>query len=96
MTGKNDPRVTKQKVTMTSVFAVMDGNGIVEVQQQQAIDYVRPDILDAYVTDAKTRWQSVIVTDEKDAGPGGYDGQTHIPASLDHPLAGTTDPATGA
>jgi hypothetical protein len=49
---------------------------------------------DAYVADARTRWQTVEVGDEPDAGPAGYDGATHIPATLDHPLAGQTIPAT--
>jgi hypothetical protein len=58
------------------------------------VDYVLPEILNAYVEDAQTRWPTVTVSDEPDAGPGGYDGATHYPAHLDHPLAGTTVPAT--
>lgn len=89
-----DPRVTKRRVTMTSYStAVNPETGQVEVLPTEAVDYVRPDFLDAYVADAKTRWQNVTVSDEPDAGPGGYDGQTHVPARLDHPLAGQTFPA---
>lgn len=92
---EQDPRVTKRRVTMTTVAARLGEDGEIITETHQATDYVRPDFLDAYVTDAKARWQSVVVSDEPDAGPGGYDGQTHIPESLDHPLAGSTDVATG-
>ena len=84
------PEITKRRVTMTSVTA---GPGGV-VLTHQAVDYVRPDLLDAYAADASKRWQQVEVSDEPDAGPGGYDGETHVPAGLDHPLAGQTFPAT--
>jgi len=57
-------------------------------------DYVRPDFLDAYVANAQTVWQLVEVSEEPDAGPGGYDGETVIPDELDHPLAGTVYGAT--
>ncbi len=84
-----DETITKRRVTMTSVVAKPGG-----VETHQAVDYVRPDFLDAYVTDAKTRWQLVEVSDEPDAGPGGYHGQTHVPANLVHELAGQTFAAT--
>ena len=84
-----DPRITKKKVTMTNVFAIAEGTA-----QHEVVDYVRPDFLDAYVADARTRWQLVTVSDEPDAGPGGYDGQTSVPADLNHPLAGQTFAAT--
>jgi hypothetical protein len=48
----------------------------------EAVDYVPAAILDAYVADAKTRWAQVVVGDEPDAGPGGIDGETIIPAHL--------------
>lgn len=87
--------ITKRKVTMRSVIAVEPSpdrpSGTLEVLVE---DYVRPDFLDAYVADAQLRWQSVTVSDAPDAGPGGYDGQTSVPAGLDHPLAGQTFPAT--
>ena len=95
MAKKDDPRVDKRRVTMTS-YAVtgVDGDGKPVVQKTEAVDYVRPDFLDAYVADARTRWAQVEVSDEPDAGPAGYDGATHVPATLDHPLAGQTFAAT--
>jgi hypothetical protein len=36
----------------------------------------------------------VEVSDEPDAGPGGYHGETTIPAHLNHPEAGVTFAAT--
>jgi hypothetical protein len=87
--AKNTPEITKRRVTMTTV-EMRDG----VLVKHEAVDHVRPDFLDAYVADARTRWQSVVVSDEPDAGPAGYHGQTHVPAHLDHPLAGQTFPAT--
>lgn len=83
---KKDPRVTKRRVTMTSARALPDGT----IATTTATDYVRPDHLDAYVADAKTRWDSVQVSDEVDAGPGGYSGQTYVPDTLSVQDAGTT------
>jgi hypothetical protein len=92
---KADPRVDKRRVTMTNFgVAGVDDAGEPVIARTEVVDYVRPDVLDAYVADARTRWQQVTVSDEPDAGPGGYDGATHIPATLDHPLAGQTFPAT--
>ncbi len=85
-----DPRVTKRRVTMKTISLSADGHTTLV---HEAVDYVRPDHLDAYVADARTRWQSVTVSDEPDAGPGGYEGETHVPAHLDLPDAGVTDPA---
>jgi hypothetical protein len=90
-----DPRVDKRRVTMTSFEpAGVDTDGQPRWHKHEAVDYVRPDFLDAYVADAQTRWQNVVVSDEPDAGPAGYDGATHVPASLDHPLAGQAFAAT--
>jgi hypothetical protein len=89
-----DPRIDKRRVTMTTHSATTDAEGKAVIQTVQATDYVRPDILDAYVADARTRWQHVEVSEEPDAGPGGYHGETHVPAELDHPLAGQTFAAT--
>lgn len=89
MASKKDDRVTKRRVTMRSVSLLPNG----DTATTQAVDYVRPDFLDAYVRDAQTRWQAVEVSEEPDAGPGGYDGVTHVPAALDHELAGRTFPA---
>lgn len=92
---ETDPRIDKRRVTMTSHLVVgSDDEGNAILQTYQATDYVRPDLLDAYVAEARTRWQSMEVSDEPDAGPAGYDGATHVPESLDHPLAGQTFPAT--
>lgn len=90
MTEPTDQRVTKRRVTMRSASLGADG----EVHTHTAVDYVRPDFLDAYVADAKTRWQFVEVSDEPDAGPAGYHGATYVPDHLDHPLAGQLFPAT--
>lgn len=86
-----DPRITKRRVTMNSVTATPTGQA-----NMSAVDYVPQEILDAYVADAKLRWQSVEVSEEYDAGPGGYDGATYIPENLAVPNAGTLIPATEA
>ncbi len=67
-----DKRIDKRRVTMRSVMLLADGN----TATHEAIDYVRPDQLDAYVANAQLGWQYVEVSDEPDAGPGGYDGDT--------------------
>lgn len=90
---QKDPRVTKRRVTMKSAGFDAAGNPVIfEVN-----DYVRPDHLEAYLADANRLdangfrvWQSVTVSDEPDAGPGGYEGATHVPAHLSLPDAGTT------
>ncbi|WP_439593875.1 hypothetical protein [Microbacterium sp.] len=89
------PEITKRRVTMRStVVAGVNDEGKTLYQDFQAVDFVRPDILDAYVADARTRWQHVEVSDEPDAGPLGYDGPTFIPDSFDHADAGTYFPPT--
>lgn len=88
-----DPRITKRRVTMRSARLRPDGH-IVTVEAVDYVDAARPGVLEAYVADAYTRWDQVEVSDEPDAGPGGYDGQTTIPGHLDHPLAGAVFPAT--
>jgi len=55
----------KRRVTMTNTVAVPGG-----VASHVATDYVPVEQLDAYVADAKTRWQLVEVGDEHDGGPG--------------------------
>lgn len=90
-----EPEITKRRVTMTSVVVNgFNSDGTPNIETHQAIDYVRPDFLDAYVADARTRWQDVTVSDEPDAGPAGYHGETVVPAGLDHELAGQTFAAT--
>jgi hypothetical protein len=85
-----DEVITKRRVTMTSYVAKPGG----VFDKHEAVDYVRPDLLDAYVAEASKVWQLVEVSPEPDAGPGGYHGQTHVPAGLAHPLAGQTFEAT--
>src|SRR5690348_4068878 len=90
----NEPQITKRRVTMRGASSRILDDGTVESHVIEAVDYVRPDFLDAYVADARTRWDSVTVSDEPDAGPGGYHGQTAVPESIDHPLAGQVFAAT--
>lgn len=98
MAGKKqdtDSRVTKRKVTLVNYGTVVGADGKPSITEQRVEDYVRPDFLDAYVAAAQANgWQSVTVSEEPDAGPAGYHGATHIPAGLDHPLAGQTFDAT--
>jgi hypothetical protein len=68
----------------------VDGNPL----WHQAVDYVHDAHLAAYVADARTRWAYVGVSDEPDAGPGGYHGAYTLPAHLDHPDAGQYRPPT--
>lgn len=88
--AKDDPRVTKRRVTMKSVVLGPDDT----VYNVERVDYIRPDVLDAFLAWARQNWQQVTVAEKPDAGPGGYHGATHIPAELDHPLAGETFKAT--
>ena len=68
----------KYRVTMRSVQLSADGVTLTH----EAVDHVPQSILDAYVADARARWQSVVVSDEPDYGPGGEDGETHYPQHL--------------
>jgi hypothetical protein len=77
------PDTDKRKVTMRNFVTTVDEDGAPQVHTHEATDYVPPDILDAYVADAQTRWQSVTVSDETDAGPGGADGETVTPIHLE-------------
>jgi len=77
-----DERIDKRKVTMRNFVTTVDEDGAPVVHTHEAVDYVRPDFLDTYVADAQTRWQSVTVSDEPDAGPGGYEGDTNVPEHL--------------
>jgi hypothetical protein len=90
-----EPEITKRRVTMTSTVLVgRDDKGRELTMTATATDHVTPDFLDAYLVDARTRWQLVEVSDEPDAGPGGYHGQTAVPEGLDHPAAGQVRAAT--
>lgn len=67
-----NPIIEKRHVTMTNAVATATG-----VEVHTADDYVPVDVLDAYIVDAKLRWQLVNVeSDEHDAGPGGDAGST--------------------
>lgn len=82
MPQQTDERVTKRRVTCrsSSIVPGMTGpKGEPVTQIWTKVDYVRPDFLDAYVAHARQMWQDVEVSDEPDAGPGGYDGATYIP-----------------
>lgn len=74
----DDNRVDKRKVTMRSISLLPSG----ETATAESVDFVPPDILEAYVADARTRWQFVDVSDEPDAGPAGYEGDTDRPRHL--------------
>jgi hypothetical protein len=90
-----EPEITKRRVDMINIVAAgVDDEGRTITHEYRATDYVRPDFLDAYLADARTKWQVVTVADEPDAGPAGYDGPTFVPANLDHELAGQYFPAT--
>ncbi len=97
-TDEPDPRITKRRVTMRRARLRPGADPVNDPQNafaiDEAIDYVRPDFLDAYVAEARTRWDSVDVSEEPDAGPAGYHGATAVPARLNHPLAGQVFPAT--
>lgn len=75
---EKDDRITKRRVTMKSVSLLADG-GTAELE---AVDYVLPEHLDVYVADARTRWQFVEVSEDPDAGPAGYDGETTLAPHL--------------
>lgn len=89
-----DERITKRRVTMRSYRAVVTESGKPAVITTEAVDYVRPDFLDAYLEQARANWDDVQVSEEPDAGPAGYHGATSVPDNLAHPLAGQTFAAT--
>lgn len=82
--------VTKHRVDMYQVMLDAKNDPVLV----KATDYPTPDMLDAYVADARTKYPRVEVSEEPDAGPGGYHGQTHYPSHLNVPLAGQTKAAT--
>lgn len=92
----SEPQIDKRKVTMRStvVVGIDPDSGLPQYQDHVAVDYVGPEILDQYVENARKTWQLVTVSDEPDAGPGGYHGETFIPEYVDHPLAGQLIAAT--
>lgn len=71
--------LARYKVTMTSFMA----NAVTgQPEKHEATDHVDIEHLDAYVADARTRWQAVSVSDEIDHGPAGPDGEYNIHPSL--------------
>lgn len=89
-----EPFTEKRHVrgTNTAVVGRME-SGEVILQDHEFNDYVPVDILDAYLADARERWQFVeVVSDEHDPGPAGDKGLTHYPHHLSagHPNQGKT------
>jgi hypothetical protein len=85
--------IEKRHVRGIAVTNTFDDNGGATEHRHEFHDYVPVDILDAYVADAKTKWQDVrVVSDEHDPGPAGDEGLTHYPAHLSegHPHQGAT------
>ena len=74
-----ESKIDKRKVVMRSISLLPNG----DTATAECVDYVPPDILEAYVADARTRWQYVEVSEKPDAGPAGYDGDTHRPRHLE-------------
>lgn len=65
---------THKRVTMRNVASgpsAADGRGRYIVTEE-AIDYVPKDDVDAYVEDARTRWQEVFATNVNAAAPPVY------------------------
>lgn len=80
-----DGVVEKRKVTMVNITAIPAHDGNPEgIKREELTDYVPLEILDAYVEDAKTRWQVVDVDHEggHNSGPGKDDGDTDFEAHL--------------
>jgi hypothetical protein len=77
MPTEKPAQTDKRRVTMRSIRLAANGATITE----ECVDYVPSRILDAYVADARTRWQMVEVGDF-DHGPGGPDGDTDHTAHL--------------
>lgn len=89
------PQITKRRVTMRNPMPMpVTEDNPMGIAWVEAVDYVLPEVLDQVVAEAKTKWAVVEVSNEPDAGPGGYHGATYFPQFLDHPEAGTTRPAT--
>jgi hypothetical protein len=67
-----DETITKKRVTMTNFIPNgLDENGVQLFDKHEAIDYVREDLLPAYLAAVKATnsWQQVLVSEEYDAGP---------------------------
>lgn len=79
---------TKRRATMVSYQATTDSDGKPVVRKFEAVDYWHVEEIDARTQAALAGgWQHVEISDEPDAGPGGYHGEY---VELD----GTVRPAT--
>lgn len=87
-------RIEKRHIRCRNTAVVgYDHDGRALLQDQSVEDFVPADIVDAYLADARTRWQHVeLVADEHRPGPAGDDGLTHYPHHLSagHPHQGKT------
>lgn len=63
--------IQKRRVTMRAAVTTFTAEGVATTQVHEAVDYVPANQVDQYTADARTRWQSVTVGNEHDAGPGG-------------------------
>lgn len=72
-----DPTPTKRKATMTTKsWAGVDDDGKDVWQTVEATDYWHVEEIEERTRLAKQAgWQQVVISDEPDAGPGGYHGQ---------------------
>lgn len=92
--SNEEQQVTKRRVVLVnSAFVGTGPDGRDLYQRTEMTDYVLDDVrdgvnvLEAYLAAARQAWQSVTVSDEYDAGPGGFHGQTHIPDVIVVPAA---------
>lgn len=78
--------IEKRHVRLQNTQVVgYDENGRAMLADHVVDDYVPVTILDAYLEDARTRWQFAdVVADAHDPGPAGDDGFTHYPHHISH------------
>jgi hypothetical protein len=68
VTDATETPTERYLVTMRSAFMLPDGS----ISTHEATDHVATADLDAYVADAQTRWQAVIVAEQPDAIDAAY------------------------
>jgi len=84
-------QITKRRVTMTSVRAIgRDDKGRPILAERSMTDYVPDDergLLEPYLAAqrASGQWDTVEVSEDYDAGPAGYHGQTAVPVGFTRP-----------
>lgn len=84
-------QITKRRVTMTSVRAIgRDEDGRLMTAETTMVDYVADDDrghLAPYLAAqrASGQWDTVEVSEDFQAGPGGYHGATHLPEGFVKP-----------